>query len=314
MRQSTPVVGGDDLGLPTKEERSELNSQVAALVPQLALARAMALARVGEYSAAESLLDNLVKDHQVSVAALDLLARIHAQNGRSREAEETWKQILRIDPAHRDSLAGIHRLSAKRRWPFWLPFALLLVACIIVFGSLAGTVFYISHSFRRLQDSLHSQIAEVMARNPPVNRGAPAQSLQTLPDIRIPGVQTRKVTNGIEIVFDDGLFLQGTKFRPNAVSDLSRVAEQVRTSRESLSLIIAGATDNLPVRTGSRYSDNLALGLARAQSVYRQMKKAGLDADSMSLKSLSIAPFPNDSAGNPDRNRTVTIFISLHEK
>jgi flagellar motor protein MotB len=288
---------------------AKIESRDRAFFAQLVLARATVLARKGLYSASESLLKSLPDGDKARIPVLDLLARIHAQNGRFSDAEHMWKRIIEIDSANQDGLRGIRRVAKMRNRPTWLPSALVILATAVL-AALMGTAIYVSHYVRQRQLSARSQTGEGMIRDPKPDRASPGDSGQILPNFMSQGVQVRKTAQGVEIVFEKGLFLHGIKFRPDGISDLSRLADQLRRSGAGMSLTLEGSSDDVPVHSGSRYSDNLALRLARSESVFREMVRAGADADAFSFKSLSNAPFANDSPENRARNRTVIIFVS----
>src|SRR5438105_13854934 len=71
-----------------------------ALTVQVSLARATDLARAGKYDEAETVLAGAVGESGSHPAALDLLARIRAQQGRLIEAQALWGQASRLDPSN----------------------------------------------------------------------------------------------------------------------------------------------------------------------------------------------------------------------
>src|SRR5688572_6058823 len=87
---------------------------------QLLQARAVELARAGHYASAEALLADM-PDRDASASAVDLLARIRAQQGRLSEADSLWRQALRLDPGNdtfRAGLERVHALQAGGRIPW----------------------------------------------------------------------------------------------------------------------------------------------------------------------------------------------------
>jgi tetratricopeptide (TPR) repeat protein len=67
------------------------------------------------YEAAEQRLVPLLSRHPPVVAALDLLARIRAQQGRLSEAERCWQQALQLDRENTVYGAGLRRVAQLRR-------------------------------------------------------------------------------------------------------------------------------------------------------------------------------------------------------
>lgn len=104
-----------DLMLDQYDGRSTADGEVRpagdALLTEVVVARAADLARTGRYAEAESILVHLLGDPPRSAAALDLLARIHAQQGRWREAEALWQAAAALDPSNPAYAAGLRRLQ-----------------------------------------------------------------------------------------------------------------------------------------------------------------------------------------------------------
>jgi Uma2 family endonuclease len=88
------------------------------LIRQLVLAQATDLARAGCYTEAEDVLTQLL-DEQGLPLALDLRARMCAQQGKLREAREFWKRALQLDPTNGAYVAGLLRLSLYRSHRWW---------------------------------------------------------------------------------------------------------------------------------------------------------------------------------------------------
>jgi tetratricopeptide (TPR) repeat protein len=111
----------DEIRMHASEGRdgSTSGDRIDALVGQAMLSQAAALARRGEYAAAANLLNQLVGQHNEGAAALDLLARIHAQQGRLSEAETFWRRALEIEPNNQSYLAGLNRIARIRSRPTW---------------------------------------------------------------------------------------------------------------------------------------------------------------------------------------------------
>ena len=313
MLQTRPAATALGDRLPAGDRGLESAADIPLMLRQFSLGRATELARAGHYEASEALLAPLMQDPLLGICALDLQARIHAQRGRFRQADEAWRLVLEIAPQNKDGLSGVAAIERVRRRPVWITAAAALVGWFVVLGTLAGIFLYISHRFNALQGSINSIAAAAMARSLAANSTAATSSQVRLPDVQVPGTKVIKEANVMEIEFENGLFLHGTTFRSDAKSELSQLAQQLRPFQGSISITIAGSTDQLPVRAGSRYSDNLALGLARAESVLRQLVSSGLDVNALNLKRIS-APFPNDPSENRNRNKTVSILVSPRQE
>jgi len=92
----------------------EPSSSVRVLVSQIALAQATELARAGKYAESERLLNEMIQEPTVSSSALDLLARIRAQQGRFKEAEALWTQVLEREPGNRQSQVALRQVRHGR--------------------------------------------------------------------------------------------------------------------------------------------------------------------------------------------------------
>ena len=104
------------------------------LLQQLTISRATTLAWSGDHSAAETLLHpggELLRDP----SALDLLARLRAQQGDYAAAENLWKQVLKTDTGHPAAIAGIHRIRRRRAsvsWPRLVVAATVLASAWVI--------------------------------------------------------------------------------------------------------------------------------------------------------------------------------------
>ncbi len=73
------------------------------------IAHASDLARLGYLSRAEKLLSPLISCQDTSVKAIDLIAKIYAQQGRILEARNLWERALLIDPSNVDFQRAVKR-------------------------------------------------------------------------------------------------------------------------------------------------------------------------------------------------------------
>ena len=107
------------------------------LHPQLLLARAAALARGGDFASAEALLCP-GGVYPADPAALDMLARIRAQQADYCRAEQLWRGILKADATNPDAHAGLARIAQLRKqqivpaWQKLLTFSTFLLGTLLV--------------------------------------------------------------------------------------------------------------------------------------------------------------------------------------
>ncbi|MDI6775286.1 MAG: OmpA family protein [Verrucomicrobiota bacterium] len=150
---------------------------------------------------------------------------------------------------------------------------------------------------------------------PPMGHSAPATavSARTLPTINIPRARSAVDGESVKIVFESGLFSSMTNWAAGSVELLRTAARQVAPHLNSYDLIVEGHTDNTTFNRGSPFEDNEALALMRAETVLAFLISAGgLPAESLRAvaEAEEDAPYPNDTATNRERNRTVVLWLS----
>lgn len=118
---------------PEVTGQAPATDQLPGLLRQISLAQAAQLAREGEHASAEELLSDLLAADPSDVAALDLFARIRAQQGAVGDAEAHWRRVAQLDPQHIGARTGLERLRKMRRTPVWMqPVLTALVAMAVV--------------------------------------------------------------------------------------------------------------------------------------------------------------------------------------
>jgi outer membrane protein OmpA-like peptidoglycan-associated protein len=139
---------------------------------------------------------------------------------------------------------------------------------------------------------------------------APPRELQ-LPLIEMPGTRTMEDKDGFSIVFDYGAFSRVDQLRAEARNTLAELAERIRPQMDRVSVVVTGFTDNDPVPANRPYKSNVELGMMRAVAASKVLIEAGLPSDKVATRSLGDheTPYPNDTADNKARNRTVVVSI-----
>jgi len=285
------------------------------LVYQAMLSRAASLARRGAYVAAEGILKDLVGGANEGPVALDLLARIHAQQGRFSEAEAIWKRALQIEPNNESYLAGLTRIAQIQSRPLWAGVLLPIGAAAFAILAVLFIGFSVRYEIVQLRTSL---IRDVAQANPAPHQKKNTETVRSVPSapqitIHLAGATVASRKNEHVVSFDDGLFLSGVDMKPNVATLLSELGRQLKPHASTVVIQIVGYTDDIPVPDGWIYRNNAALGMARAISVAEHLlNNAGLPAGSFLLQSggESQAPYPNDTPANRLRNRTAVIRIS----
>lgn len=276
-----------------------LGADAATLMVQALLSRATALARSGCYDSAERVLDGVPRDYS---EGLDLLARIRAQQGRIPDAIAFWTEALRLDPGnavYEDSLrkAGQMKAAPWRRWSRPLLAVGLLVALIMGMGL----------GINRLS-SPKPQVATA----PPAQE-QPRREAFDIPTFQIPGLIQSRSGAATVLRFEWGLFDQGTRLTAEAKNALAALARQIEPRWQRMTLTVIGHTDDLPLIHRSRFQDNEALAIMRADTVIRNISKVTAiprSAWTIGRKSGDDFLYPVDSMNGRSKNRTVEIQIS----
>lgn len=284
-----------------------------ALVSQAMLSRAASLARKGEYAMAVGMLKELVGGENENTIALDLLARIHAQQGRFSEAEAFWKRALQLEPGNGSYLAGLKCIAHTRSRPLWTGLLLPIGATII--GVLA--VWLVGFAIRVEIAQLHEALLRDVARANSAPREEMTDAVRGVPRapqiaIQLSGATVKTQQNALVVLPDEGLFASRAELKPEAKTLLSELGKQLRPHASNFSICVVGYTDDIPVPEGWVYPGNAALGMARAVAVAEYLwNNAGLPAGLFLLQSAeeSQAPYLNDTRANRLRNRTAVIRI-----
>jgi len=321
----------------TSTTAQDAMSLLSSIARQVALSRATRLAGLGRYSEAEDLIAGLASGNNQVVPALDLMARIRAQQGRYDEAEALWVEAARLDPEEESFRTGLARLVKLRKRPvrghlLFLPFSsLLVIIALVVVGFLAMGVIRDLRSIRDMLDS--SSAAASSAEQPGVlepgseeagpggTTGEEIRNLgraQVLAEIaeqsRRQGVTFEQMDGSILVIFDDGVFGGSTTFAPEAAAVLTALGRRLEPFASQISIEVTGHTDDLHVRAGAAYRDNLALGLERAVSAVDYLRaNTDLPARVFLARTAgeSQPPHSNDTPAGRLRNRTVTLRISV---
>ena len=135
--------------------------------------------------------------------------------------------------------------------------------------------------------------------------------------LALPRVRTKTLGNSILLTFDDGLFLHGTCFKPDAKSRLQAVAKALAQVSPPLRIDVIGCADDDRVlkRWTAQFEESLALD--RATAVANYFLALGLFAPNrLAALSSSCAnrPFSSDTVHNRAKNRTAVLRISTEEK
>ena len=153
---------------------------------------------------------------------------------------------------------------------------------------------------------------------PPEENGraleTPAQNPIDWPALELDRGVIAKDASHCRVVFTYGIFSSGTQLTPDGARDLVQISNQLRDQSEEFKLLVEGHTDATPI-TGSRskYVDNYALGMARAERVKLFLEdECRLPDNFIQTASAGEAdpPHPNTSDSSRLKNRTVVLTLT----
>jgi len=291
---------------------------------QLELGRAALYARDGNYVQAELLLSHLIQNHGESISVLDLHARVLSQQGKLSEAEALWKRALEHEPDNVGFRKALERIYEIRRrtakWRFryrWMGRLFVIASSIVAFGVLMGLLMNVFESASTYQD-VRIQQTTILDRLDSINGVIHAfqisKSAIQAPQIEIsvPGTRTYIERNELVVVFEEGLFVEGNTLKPEALDILTNVGRSLEPHLRNIQIFIFGCTDNVPVAVEKGYSDNYALGLARASAVISHFRSTTTLLPSQTFAGSYgeyLPVFSNDTVEGRLKNRTAIIRI-----
>ena len=278
-----------------------------ATVQQLVLARASALARAGDYRAAEELLAAGGSGGE-DAAALDLHARICAQQGRYSEAAGLWRRAVQLDPAKPEYAAALRLAARSEGRPAWLyGFSMLLMVGVLLSGAaLAGIAVFGGRGTK--------------PERPPDGGGEPvaASAEATPPGVVLENTAVEVKREGKELVvtFRAGLFSKGARLTREGRAALASVGRQLEPQGSQLLIRVVGSADNAPPPRGYLYGDNTGLGFERARVAAERLRAAGrLPQEAIVLESRGeeAPPYSNETEEGRARNRTVVLRVARRQ-
>ena len=106
------------------------------------LAQSTLLARKGKYSQADAVLSHLVRGSDARLEALDLFAKVCAQQGKIEQAQAAWLKALEREPSNLHFLyalelcahyqnSGFRKFVCRRSRIFHSIFLLILVSAVV---------------------------------------------------------------------------------------------------------------------------------------------------------------------------------------
>jgi type VI secretion system protein ImpK len=256
---------------------------------------------MGRYDDAEQVLGaNSAID---TPATLDLQARIRAQQGRLVEAQTLWSEAVRLDPNNESYRAGLQRLTSMNRRSWWGFISKDLVRAAVA----ALIVLALALAWRRSwQQERTELLTEVRTALQPAQK-AGVQDTR----LQVQGVSQRVQGHDLVLRFDSGLFGRADVLTPQARAVLMEVGQQLQPLANKSTICVVGYSDDLPLTTHIHFRDNQMLALARAHAVAVFLASSmGMPGRRFSLQGGEGSIYPNNTAKDRARNRSVEIFIS----
>ncbi|MGH3721126.1 MAG: OmpA family protein [Pseudonocardiaceae bacterium] len=291
------------------------------------LARAAHLARRGRYAEAHRVLDELGGRDSIDPDLLDLLARVHAQQGELAAADECWARVQQLgvdESGSRDGrrlIAQIHARRHRQRTGR----AVGVVAVVLLAGAgIAGAV--VARPGQSTDQALSSELRETKTAIGDLARQVgdlqnrldqvtlrPERALQDLrAELAGSGLILRSESGTLVVTFPVGLFPSGAVLSAEGQRALADLGAHLGRFSRDVSFTVVGHTDDIPVAPNSRYTDNADLGFARARVAAQELSAhSGLPLTTFTVTSSGAAdpPFPNSTTESRNQNRTVILLV-----
>lgn len=239
-----------------------------------------------------------------------------------REPSPQHKLAKPFEPLYR----GLSPLAGVRPPPHEADRRAVIIAVVAVCGLLV-MAFLVVGIVRGLSGSKPARVAQVTQKPPDVVPPKLAEAKPVQQKVQPPAAVAAKLVelegrgmlvtaegNEKVVVFESGIFASGTKLSRGGEAMLSKVGRQLASRAKNISITVVGCTDNLPVSGKREYKDNKALGLMRAAAALQVLQSSsGIPATEFKTVSYGAewSPFPNDTAANRARNRSVVLRIAL---
>ncbi|MHB2149964.1 OmpA family protein [Calditrichota bacterium LG25] len=292
---------------------------------KLKIAEALYFIYHGDYGSADSLFNEILKDHGENPILLDLQARSFAQQGRLTEAESLWKKALLLEPQniqYQSALKRIYEIQkrAERLSSYFYIFGkfvvgVFLIILILVFSNIFNNMVDSSSRLKIIQEKENS-LLESLNNLQNYEKNNLVNEISHLPlnmKLNVRGINTNFDGKDLIVTFKNGLFDIGTNLKPEAIKILSELGTYLEPYSGRIYIHIYGCTDNIPMPSKQKYSDNTALGQARAIKVFEIFRKTTrLPPDRILIGTFGeyLPPFSNDTPESRAKNRTVIIKIS----
>ncbi|MDY0152138.1 MAG: OmpA family protein [Candidatus Cloacimonas sp.] len=283
--------------------------------------RAIDFAYKGEYGLADSLFNEIVRDYGETSFLLDLQARSYVQQGRLKEAEILLNKANLLNPNNLKYLAALKRVRNLNKLFGTVPFTLRSQSIAAIAMSIIILIFTIFVSFKPLNLQINSkkvQTSQTLQSNNPKQIDSASTEIDKLQRLisSIPGIVSKIDKGDLVVIFEHGLFSNGTKLNESSEIALDSLCNSLGSRSNYQDIIIYGCTDNIPMMKAQKYKDNLSLGKARAEKVYITLtKKTSIPAEKILTCSYGelLPAFLDENALQDMRQRTVFLKIRIND-
>lgn len=291
-----------------------------------ALAEAAHLARAGRYDEARRALEALGGATSDDVAVLDLLARVHAQQGDLTAADECWARVESLDPEHTGAREGRRRIRAVwgRRRGVGAGTAGLAAVLLLAGGAAAGwalapgadgasspatqTTAPQDPGLAEAVDRLEHELDRLGDRTGQRDEGERVRRLVAALDD--PRWTARADGGAVTVVFREGVFAAGGAEATDAGREaLGGLGAALRG--QDVAVAVVGHTSDTPPVPGG--PGNAAVGLDRALAGAQVLAVAAdlpLGAVRVATSGDAAPPHPNTDEAGRARNQTVTVTLT----
>lgn len=288
------------------------------------LATAAQLARQGRYAEAHRVLGELGGRDSNDLDLLDLLARVHAQQGELAAADECWARAQEFGADEsglregRRLIAQIHARRYRRRTGRVV--GVMALAVILLVGSIVArsgqsTDSALLSELRETQtakDDLARQVGDLQTRLDQVTL-QPERALRNIHGaLAGSGLILRSESGVLVVTFPVGLFRDGAALSADGQRALADLGAHLSRFGGNMLFTVIGHTDDIPVSPNSRYIDNMDLGFVRARVATQELSaysRLPLNRFAVTSSGGADPPFPNSTAESRKQNRTVILWM-----
>ncbi|MGH3239343.1 MAG: OmpA/MotB family protein, partial [Spirillospora sp.] len=245
--------------------------------------------------------------------ALDLKARVYAQQGRLDDADRCWAEVAALSPGDPGAAEGRRRIAAIRARAA-SPGRFFLARSALRLGTAAVVLL----AFVMLADVWQDRDATdpPQPTTPaPTTPPSPPPSPNPIAALKLdgPGIHAQRRGAEIAVTFDRGLFRRDATLTARGRTTLTVLGAQLRPYADQIAVTVIGHTDSRAVHPGGGYASNAELGMLRATVVREVLRSsARIPTARFSVSTLAglLPPHPGGKASADPRNRTVSVRVS----